>query len=151
MSIVRHREDQVSDALAKISLSPGISIRAYRTKDFESIQRLSSAEGWTTPADRPKEARSAWRRSWPALVATDEKGEVIGFVRALTDGEVTTYICELLVVPDYRQKGLGSALLGVCHHLYPNTRLDLLSTESADQFYEAIGCRRFQGFRKSYW
>ena len=151
MSIQRLREEQIREALAKISLSSGVSIRAWRSQDFPSIQRLSSAEGWTTPADRPNEARFSWRRSWPALIATDDKGEVIGFVRALTDGEVTTYIGELLVVPRYRQKGLGRALLDMCHHLYPNTRLDLLSTESADQFYEAMGCRRFQGFRKSYW
>jgi GNAT superfamily N-acetyltransferase len=75
---------------------------------------------------------------------------MIGFVRALTDGEVTMYIAELFVSPDWRGQRIGRALLDTCHLLYPHTRLDLLSTEAADQFYESNGFRRFQGFRKSY-
>jgi GNAT superfamily N-acetyltransferase len=59
------------------------------------------------------------------------------------------YIAELLVVPGWRGRGLGRALLDTCHLLFPHTRVDLLSTESADRFYEASGFRRFQGFRKS--
>ena len=41
-------------------------------------------------------------------------------------------------------------MLDVCLLLYPRTRLDLLSTDSADAFYEAKGFRAFRGFRKSY-
>ncbi|OGG50913.1 MAG: hypothetical protein A3F84_00090 [Candidatus Handelsmanbacteria bacterium RIFCSPLOWO2_12_FULL_64_10] len=140
---------QVEAAFAHVSLPPGVSIRAWSEADFAGIQRLSAAEGWPTPNERPEESLTSWRNAWPTLVATDGEA-VIGFVRALTDGEITMYIAELLVVPERRGQGLGRALLDVCHHLYPHTRLDLLSTVSSDGFYEGFGFRRFQGFRKSY-
>jgi GNAT superfamily N-acetyltransferase len=143
------RQSQVEVSLTELTLPARIDIRAWTEADFPAVQRLSSAEGWPTPMARPDEALASWRNSWPALVATAGDG-VVGFVRALTDGEVTMYIAELLVAPEWRGRGVGRALLDTCHLLYPHTRLDLLSTQSADPFYEANGFRRFQGFRKSY-
>jgi predicted N-acetyltransferase YhbS len=144
----RHQR-QVAAALAELALPDGIEIRAWAEADFPAIQRLSSAEGWPTPTARPAEALVSWRNAWPTLVATGDQG-LVGFVRALTDGEVTMYIAELLVALAWRGRGVGRALLDACHRLFPHTRLDLLSTQSADQFYEASGFRGFQGFRKSY-
>jgi GNAT superfamily N-acetyltransferase len=150
MTLQPERQRQVAVALAELTLPAGVRIRAWADADFPDIQRLSSAEGWPTPAARPDEALTSWRNAWPTLVAVAD-GTLVGFVRALTDGEVTMYVAELLVAPAWRGHRLGRALLDACHLLYPHTRLDLLSTESADRFYEANGFRRFQGFRKSYW
>ena len=127
----------VEDAASHVQLPADICIRAWTESDFPVIQRLSSAQGWTTPKDRPADTLVAWRCSWPALVATDGDG-VVGFVRAITDRRVTMYIAEILVKPEYRGRGIGSAILEVCHLLYPRTRLDLLSTDSADAFYKAV-------------
>ena len=149
MPLQDDRENSLRAIRSKLSLPSGISIGAWTEANFLAIRKLSSAEGWTTPQQRPDEALVSWRHSWPALVATDGT-RVVGFVRALTDGEVTTYVAELLVDPQYRGQGIGIALLDACHYLCPHTRLDLLSTESSDAFYEANGFRRFQGFRKSY-
>jgi GNAT superfamily N-acetyltransferase len=143
------RQGQVEAALAQLVLPAGITIRAWAEADFPSIQRLSSAEGWPTPTTRPPEALISWHNAWPALVILHDD-DLVGFVRALTDGQVTMYIAELLVAPEWRGRGLGRALLDACHLLFPRTRLDLLSTAAANQFYEANGFRRFQGFRKSY-
>lgn len=143
------RQAQVEKAVTGITLPGGISIRAWVGTDFAAVQQLSTAEGWPTPEKRPDEALAAWRVSWPTLVLVNGQ-EVIGFLRALTDEQVTTYIAEILVSPRWRGQGLGHALIETCHHLYPAARLDLLSTGSSDSFYEATGFRRFQGFRKSY-
>ncbi|ETX03519.1 MAG: hypothetical protein ETSY1_46955 (plasmid) [Candidatus Entotheonella factor] len=113
------------------------------------IQHLSELEGWSTPRDRPSDALNAWRHSWPTLVALDQ-ADLVGFFRALTDGSVTTYVAEILVAQAWRGQGLGQAFLDLCHRLYPETRLDLLSTEGAHGFYQTHGFRAFQGFRKSY-
>lgn len=150
MTLRQEQQHQVAVAVAKLTLPAGVKIRAWADADFPDVQRLSSAEGWPTPTARPDEALTSWRNAWPTLVAVAES-ELVGFVRALTDGEVTMYIAELLVVPGWRGRGLGLALLEACHLLHPHTRIDLLSTENADRFYEANGFRPFQGFRKSYW
>jgi GNAT superfamily N-acetyltransferase len=150
MTLYQERQRQVAAALGELALPVGAQVRAWTDADFPSIQRLSSAEGWPTPTERPGEALASWRNAWPTLVAVAD-GELAGFVRALTDGEVTMYIAELLIAPRWRGRGLGRALLEACHLLHPHTRLDLLSTEAADRFYEANGFRPFWGFRKSYW
>lgn len=83
------------------------------------------------------------------LVA-ERSGRVVGFLRALSDGEVTTYICELAVEESLRRQGIGRALLDFCHELCPHTRLDLLcSDESSAAFYEKAGFHRFLGYRRS--
>ena len=143
-------EPALAEAVARLALPAGVDIRAWREADFPSIQRLSRAEGWTTAVSRPADALAAWRRSWPALVAT-AGDEPVGFVRALTDGAVTTYIAELLVAPAWRGRGLGRGLLRACHALCPSTRLDLLSAETAGGFYAALGFHGYPGFRHSRW
>lgn len=152
MSDVHVRQKQLETALELLASPPGITLRSWTEADFPAIQRLSSAEGWPTPQQRPDEALSAWQHSWPTLVLTeDEHDQVIGFVRSLSDGEVTTFIAELLVAPEHRGKGLGRLLLDACHLLYPHTRLDLISDEKAVPFYKAIGFRYVgEGVRKSY-
>jgi len=98
---------------------------------------------------RPDDSLVAWRNSWPALVVRNGE-RTVGFIRCLTDTEITAYIAEILVAPEFRHQGLGEALISICHHLYPLVRFDLLCTESVDGFYHAIGCRRFKGYRKSW-
>jgi ribosomal protein S18 acetylase RimI-like enzyme len=54
---------------------------------------------------------------------------VVGFLRTLSDGAVTTYVAGLLVAPAWRGRGLGRTLLDACQALVPTTRLDLLAEE----------------------
>ena len=133
----------------QIKLPKDILIRQFIEPDFPSVQRLYEKEGWMTFIKRSDEGLEAWKNSTIALVAVE--GElVVGLVRALTDGEITTYIAEIIVDINYRGKSIGKALLDVCHNLYPHTRLDLLSTEDEDEFYERNKFRKTTGFRKSY-
>jgi predicted N-acetyltransferase YhbS len=140
----------LTTALGQVSLSAGIRVRAWQETDFPAIQRLSNAEGWPSPSQRPAESLLAWQHSWPTLVAT-ENDTVVGFVRALTDGSITMFIAEMLVDSQQRGRGIGRALLDVCHFLYPTTRIDLLSVDDARAFYQACGFRVIHdGMRKSY-
>jgi GNAT superfamily N-acetyltransferase len=150
MLTFQQRQQQLESALKQVTLPPGIQIQCWKETDFSAIQRLSVIEGWPTPIRRPDEALKAWQQSWPTLVIIQD-GKIIGFLRGLTDGEVTTYVAELLINADHRGKGLGTLLLEVCHALHPHARLDLISTEAADLFYEKKGFRYVgKGQRRSY-
>lgn len=149
MTEANTHQTQLAAALMTLHLPPGIQLRCWTEADFPAIERLSTAQGWPTPHDRPDEALAAWQQSWPTLVAMEGE-RVTGFVRGITDGEITMYIAELLVEPDYQGKGIGRLLLDACHALFPHTRLDLISTEEAIPFYKAIGFRSVgEGLRKS--
>lgn len=139
---------QLDAVLARFDMPASFSIQAWSSNYFDAICALSSAEGWTTPELRLKETLVAWEHSWPTLVAVDTDGKLVGFLRAITDTRITTYLCELLVAREFRRLGLGRLLIDVCQGLVPTTRLDLLSTGEADDFYRAIDCADFQGFRR---
>lgn len=143
------RLEQESRVLPALAVSSGVLLRPFRREDYPVIQSLCDKEGWMTLAGQPNKGLQAWMNSWPALVAV-KNGEIIGFLRALSDAHVSTYVAELLVAKDHRGSGIGRLLLEACHHLCPATRLDLLSTESAHEFYRHSGFRAFAGFRKSH-
>ena len=138
----------LESVLARFNIPVPFSIQAWSPNYFDAICALSNVEGWTTPELRPKELLVAWQNSWPTLVAVDTDGKLVGFLRAITDTQVTTYLCELLVGREFRRLGLGRLLVDVCQGLVPTTRLDLLSTDEADDFYRAMDCIDFQGFRR---
>ena len=141
-------DSRASDArLAQVRVPIGIQLRAWRREDFGRIQALSEAQGWLTATARPEDALLAWQHSWPALVAEVE-GLVVGFVRAISDGAVTTYIAELLVAPEWRAIGVGLALVDACQAIAPGTRRDLLSMPGAVDFYRPAGLQQYICFRR---
>jgi ribosomal protein S18 acetylase RimI-like enzyme len=148
MAIPEGRDAEIIKILEQVVLPSGYTIRTWNETDFPVIAEMSSIEGWHTPSERPNDALAAWITSWPTLVLLHNQ-KVIGFLRAISDGYVTTYICELLIAKNHRGLGLGSKLINLCHLLCPSARTDLLSTDSADAFYKAVGFKAYQGFRKS--
>lgn len=125
----------------------GVTIRDWQDSDFPAIQRLSEAEGWPSPTQRAAESLHSWHHAQIALVAVIDD-EIVGFLRGLSDGAITTYIAELLVVPNWRGQGIAAALLNEAQQRFPSTRLDLLATAESSSFYERIGFHAFAGYRR---
>lgn len=124
-------------------------IRPYEENDFNKIQALNKEEGWTHLAENDFKAKEAWANSNVTYVVEVEGQGVIGYVRGFTDRWISLFICELLIDKRYRGLGLGKEFLHFLHMMYPNTRIDLLSTSSSRSFYEKLGFRAFYGFRKT--
>ena len=112
----------------------GLVIRPYQDKDFPAIHKLNEQEGWSNLVEKHQQTKAAWQGSNVALVA-EQGGQVIGCLRALTDGAVTLYICELLIEESSQ---------------YPTTRLELLASQTSHSYYEMKKFRPFYGFRKTY-
>lgn len=126
-----------------------IQIRSFREQDFDSVHQLNQQEGWEGLVQHNEETLCAWINSEPALVAVDESGELVGYLRGLTDGTTTLYICELLVKESCRKQGIAEQLVRTAHECYPNARVDMLATESSEGYYSHSGYRSFYGFRKA--
>ena len=66
---------------------------------------------------------------------------LVGCLRILTDGYYFGTITELLVLPEYQRRGIGSRLLQLAGENTP-TMLYFGAQPDAEAFYEKNGCQR---------
>ena len=79
------------------------------------------------------------------LKAVDDRGVIIGSVRAYQDGG-TVYIGKLMVPPNMQKRGIGTKLLLEIENEYPNQRYELFtSTKSGKNIalYQKLGYKIF--------
>ena len=74
------------------------------------------------------------------ITAYDEN-KLVGCLRILSDGYFFGTITELLVLPDYKKKGIGSRLLQLAKENTP-TMLYFGSQPGIEAFYEKNGCQK---------
>ncbi|WP_414047741.1 GNAT family N-acetyltransferase [Macrococcus equi] len=122
-------------------------IRKFENKDIDAIQTMNLYEGWDNLVVRHAQTLAAWNNSISFVYELN--GEVIGCARAITDGHVSLYLCELITHHNYRGQGIAKALIEHIHHLYPTTRMELLATRNSKGYYEK-NFRPFYGFRRTY-
>jgi len=87
-----------------------LKVRAIEPSELEAARRLLVASGWDRRVSSADEFRELVSRSQVALVAV-EGSEVVGFIRALTDGLSNGYVSMVVVAQDHRRKGIGRALV----------------------------------------
>ena len=80
------------------------------------------------------------------LKATDEKGNIIGSVRAFADID-TAHIGKLIVHPEKQGQGIGTKLLLAIEQECPTARYELFTSNESIrniQLYERLGYVRFK-------
>jgi len=102
--------------------------------------------GWPHPASPETHLQLLSGSDYVVLAIYVESGQVIGFVTALTDGVLSSFIPFLGVLPAYQGQGNGHALmtrmLDRLGHL-PN--VDLLCNPDVVPFYERFGMKPVAG------
>ena len=77
-----------------------------------------------------------------------DNGKLIGCVRVLSDGYFFGTVTEILVLPDYQNRGVGKRLMELAFETSP-TSLFFGAQPEAVGFYEKLGYEKsFQSFRK---
>ena len=118
-----------------------MEIREYTVYDEAEILALYADAGWTNYTGRPEMLRAAYRHSLCVLAAR-EQGRLVGIARAVGDGASIVYIQDLLVLAEFRRRGIGTRLMEEMTRRYQNVyQLVLLTDETPGTaaFYRSLG------------
>lgn len=109
----------------------------------EMFLKLYTSVGWEPPCI--EQVTVALENSYAKFVAFDGENPV-GMMRLLGDGGMSFYIKDLVVIPEYQNKGIGKSLLSSAETYIKNhvekdwaVSLELISTKEAVSFYENNG------------
>jgi ribosomal protein S18 acetylase RimI-like enzyme len=93
----------------------------FTPNDILMVARLWAQLGWGQEgAEGQKCVRQALAGSgWIAIAELD--GQFAGYARALSDGVLVTYLTEVAVLPTFRRRGVGGALIQSCLEAFRHT------------------------------
>lgn len=124
-----------------------IRIEPYTRYNDAEIRRLYESVGWTSYLRRGELLREAYAGSLLTLAAYDGD-RLCGIVRGVGDGVSVLYIQDLLILPDYQRRGIGSKLLERMLGAFPDVNQTVLLTDDTEEtigFYEKAGFRKVGG------
>ncbi|MBR4067212.1 MAG: GNAT family N-acetyltransferase [Clostridia bacterium] len=121
-----------------------IRIEPYIHYNDAEISLLYRSVGWTSYLRREGLLKEAYAGSLMTLAAYDGD-RLCGIVRGVGDGVSVLYIQDLLVLPEYQRRGIGSKLLEQMLGAFPDVNQTVLladDTVAAAAFYEKAGFRK---------
>lgn len=107
----------------------------------EAVRRLYDDAGWIAYTCDMDALERALRASLYLVCAYD--GDTLcGLLRAVGDGQTILYIQDILVLQQYRRRGIGRTMVKMLLDAYPNVRQRVLLTDETPEmhgFYESLG------------
>lgn len=120
-----------------------MELKEYRDYHEAEILNLYAAAGWIAYTENPAALRQGFERSLLVLAAYEEN-RLLGIIRAVGDGATIVFVQDILVYPEYRRKGVGTALLQAVLDRYQHVRQIELVTDNSEEtvaFYRSMGFR----------
>ena len=105
-------------------------------------RRLFESTGWTASiAISDESLQLAIDNSWH-WVSVYDNDSLIGVGRLLSDGGLYAFVCDMIVLPDYQNKGIGASILEILKDKCTKNnirRVWLFSAPGRTPFYEKNG------------
>jgi GNAT superfamily N-acetyltransferase len=115
--------------------------------DYQAIHRWLSGSYWAEGRSREKIEASCQKSLCFCMFYQERQ---IGFARVVTDYAVFAWICDVVIDPGFRGRGLGKWLMEKVleHPVLQNTAGQLLATRDAHGLYEKYGFARAECMRR---
>ncbi len=118
-----------------------MEIREYKKFRLDEIVNLYRRVGWTNYLERAHILEQAYAGSLCVLGAF-ESDQLVGIIRAVGDGQTIVFVQDIIVLPEYQRKGIGTKLLKTLMEKYHDVyQMELLTdnTEKTKAFYRSVG------------
>ena len=118
-----------------------ITIKKQEIVKLEDVLHLYQAVGWTNYTHQPQMLEQALSHSLAIYVALDGDA-VVGLIRLVGDGFSSVLVQDLIVLPIYQRKGIGSALIKEALEDYKDAYQVQLVTDQTERtlgFYRSLG------------
>ena len=118
-----------------------IQIKQYEHYNEDEILALYKSVGWVNYTNNLEMLKNAYTHSLMILGAYKNE-KLIGIIRVVGDGYSIIYIQDIIVLPEYQRKGVGSLLLKEVLNKYAHVYQKILLTENQPDtvaFYKKLG------------
>ena len=115
---------------------------AAESPDADELVALYESVGWSAYTRDRATLVAAVGASYCVLTARSDAGDLIGLLRAISDGHTIAYVQDILVSPAHHRRGIGGALLDDFVARVPQIRQVVLITDAEPgqrAFYESRG------------
>jgi ribosomal protein S18 acetylase RimI-like enzyme len=85
----------------------------------------------------PQQLQKSFENSFATCIAYDDD-QIVGKVRALSDGVCNAYVVDVWTYTPYRHQGIASQMMQILFEQLPGQHIYLF-TDDALEFYEALG------------
>jgi len=128
---------------ADIGASPNVEIRLVSSWDVEEIAGLYRAGGWWKDTYDVQGITPLIKGSFAFAVAVDiGTSRPVGMGRVISDGVSDGYIQDLVVLPEYRRKGIGNRIVSTLVEACKAKGLGwigLIAEPGSENFYRSLG------------
>ena len=118
-----------------------LKLQEYNTYVEQEILALYNSVRWTNYTSQPQILEIAYKNSLYILAAyVDSK--LVGIIRAVGDGSSIVFLQDLIVLPEYQRKGIGTRLMKSTLDKFARTYQIVLLTEKTEKnicFYRSLG------------
>lgn len=122
----------------------------YNTLTANEWAYLRASTSWSS---QPEEVFTVALENSLLTVAAYYNGDIIGMGRMTGDNILSFFIQDIVVLPDYQNKGVGTLLVNslldyVYKHAVSSTVVCLMASKGKESFYEKIGFQKRDGHIK---
>ena len=116
-------------------------IEESKNLQLNEIVNLYRSVGWTNYLKRVDILQQAYADSLCVLGAYDSD-QLVGVIRTVGDGQTIVFVQDIIVLPEYQRKGIGTKLLKAVMDKYKDVyQMEVLTdnTDKTKAFYRSVG------------